>query len=206
MARLHLVRHGETDWNVEKRYQGSKDIPLNERGRLQAQEVAENLKSLSLAGIYSSTLKRAIETAEIIKGARPHLVEKFDELREAYYGSLEGMTFDEVKKEWPHVHEKQQAFFATKTDLIPNSEKLHCRLVPDMESGYEVAQRAIGALDTIAKRHPNEDILVVTHGGVIRALLVYLADYDWSTVHIQNGQLVTFVHENGAFNVVEKFS
>lgn len=191
MARLHLIRHGETDWNVQKRYQGSQDIPLNERGRLQAEEARKSLSDKTFAGIYSSDLKRAMETAEIIRGEREHLIETFSELQETCYGSLEGKTFAEI-----------EAQFGMRLDFqtqLSNLEKLHHKIIPDMESGFEVINRVLPTLELIARKHKDQDVIVVTHGGVIRALLVHLADYDWSTTKIQNGQVVTFIYKENRF-------
>ncbi|MBS0629197.1 MAG: histidine phosphatase family protein [Verrucomicrobia bacterium] len=193
MARLHLVRHGETDWNVQKRYQGSQDIPLNERGRLQAAEVANQLKEISFAGIYSSHLKRAFETAEIIRGTRPLQVVQYPELKEGFYASLEGKTFLEI--------EEQFGFLAAHAELS-NVEKLHFKIIPEMESGYEVTQRTLPILKLIAQKHLGEDVLIVTHGGVIRALLVYLANHDWTTTKIHNGQVVTFFYEEDCLKIL----
>lgn len=195
MARLHLVRHGETDWNVQKRYQGSQDIPLNERGRLQAEEVGKVLGEKTFAGIYSSHLKRAVETAEIIKGSRSHSVEQYPDLKEGCYGSLEGKTFAEIETEFGF------RFDLATHQSLSNTEKLHYKIVPDMESGFEVVQRVLPVLEIIAERHLGEDVLIVTHGGVIRALLVHLAGHDWSTTKIQNGEVVTFVYEMDKFVV-----
>lgn len=188
MARLHLIRHGQTDWNVEKRYQGSQDIPLNERGRLQAAEAKEALSDKTFAGIYSSDLKRAYETAEIIRGEKEHVIETFSQLRETCYGSLEGKTLAEIEAKFGTHQENNQI-------------TLHHKIVPDMESGFEVIQRVLPTLELIAQKHQDQDVLVVTHGGVIRALLVHLADYDWSTTKIHNGQVVTFVYSENQFIV-----
>jgi len=190
MARLHLIRHGQTDWNVEKRYQGSQDIPLNERGRLQAEEAKKALSEKTFAGIYSSDLKRALETAEIICGEKAHIIETFPQLRETSYGSLEGKTLAEIEAEFGQTQQE-----------LDNQTKLHHKIVPDMESGIEVINRALPILELIAKKHLDQDVLVVTHGGVIRALLVHLANYDWSTTKIHNGQVVTFVYEEKQFIV-----
>ncbi len=196
MARLHLVRHGETDWNVQKRYQGSQDIPLNERGRLQAAETAKALKDLQFAGIYSSHLKRAVETAEIIRGSRDQHIELFTQLKETCYGGLEGKTFAEIEAQYGHRFD-----LATHHGLS-NLEKLHYKFVPDVESGYEVIQRVLPALELIAQKHLDDDVLIVTHGGVIRALLVHLANHDWSSTKIQNGQVVTFLYEESCIKIL----
>lgn len=187
MARLHLIRHGQTDWNVEKRYQGSQDIPLNERGRLQAEEAKKALSDKAFAGIYSSDLKRALETAEIISGEQQ--IVTFAQLRETCYGSLEGKTLIEIEAKFG------------KPQPLDNQTILRNKIVPDMESGIEVINRVLPILELIAKKHQDQDVLVVTHGGVIRALLVYIANYDWSATKINNGQVVTLVYKKNQFIV-----
>ncbi len=182
MSRLHLVRHGETDWNAQKRYQGSIDIPLNERGRLQARTTGDALAEHPFTAIYVSPLSRAVETAEIIKGSRPLPITIYEELREIAFGSLEGKTLAEVHKE-------------LKLESTSSKEKFLQKIVPDMESGKETVDRVLPTLLTIANRHPDEDILIVTHGGVIHSLLSHLAGFDWSDFRVGNGEVFTFHHE-----------
>ena len=95
--RLILVRHGSTAWNEEGKYQGTIDIPLSDRGRQEAEMVAERLRDEKIDAVYSSNLRRARETAEII--ARPHglPVQVIEELGEMNFGDWEGMTAQEIK-------------------------------------------------------------------------------------------------------------
>jgi probable phosphoglycerate mutase len=146
VARIVLVRHGETDWNLERRYQGHLDPPLNAAGRAQSEELAELLAAERIDAIYSSDLRRALETAEIV-GARLGLPVVTDEgLREVDLGSWAGLTPEEV------------------------AERFGESSTHDGETRSEHTARVVGAVRRIAARHPEGCILVVTHGGSIRAL------------------------------------
>jgi len=188
MARLHLVRHGETDWNAQKRYQGSIDIPLNERGRSQAKEVGKDLANLSFSAVYASTLSRARETAELILAAPEQKIHLLDTLKEGSFGQLEGKSYEEVHIQYASSIEARKKLSAR--------DKLHFKLIPDEESWHEVLERVLPTLEEIAKRHEGEEVLVVTHGGVIRTLLVHLADYE-EFPRIENGQVVRFLYQEG---------
>jgi probable phosphoglycerate mutase len=95
---LHFVRHGQTAWNAERRLQGHADIPLNETGISEAEMVAAEYKGHSFAAVYSSPLKRAYETARIINRLHGHEIKTHDALKEATYGSLEGIHIDDYHK------------------------------------------------------------------------------------------------------------
>jgi len=191
MTRLYLVRHGETDWNVEHRYQGWTDIPLNAKGREQAKQVAQSLSNLSFQAIYASTLKRAIETAEAIAEMQGVHVETHDSLKEIYFGTLEGKTLREVYEE--HIQ-----------NTISSVDSLHAKIVPDQESGFDVSQRALPTLVQIAKKHQGKNVLVVTHGGVLHSLLVTIAGMEWGSFHIENGQILTFAYDQEKLTFLEE--
>jgi probable phosphoglycerate mutase len=143
VTELLLVRHGETDWNAEGRLQGHTDRPLNDHGRRQAHELAEELTGEQLDAIYSSDLVRARETAEIV-GERLGLPVMLDRgLREKNWGTWEGLT---------------------------PAERDAVELVG--ESTEEHTARTLGALRRIAERHPDGRVLVVTHGGSLRRVQV----------------------------------
>jgi len=185
MARLHLIRHGETDWNAQKRYQGSQDIPLNQRGKLQALDVKKALADKTFAGVYSSPMLRAKETAEIIAGG-DHPIHFFDDLREGSFGSLEGKTYSEVHEQFASQIEKRKQ--------LTYLEQLHFKIIPDEEAWIEVVERALPLLEEIAEKHLEEDVLIITHGGVIRTLIVYLTHCE-NLPRIENGQVVSFAYE-----------
>lgn len=106
MTRFFLVRHGETVWNRERKYQGQSDIPLTDEGRIQAEKLSERLKNEEIDIIYSSNLKRAVETAEIIAVNHESEVRPTPLMRELNFGVWEGMTFEQVTQSWPQEYEE----------------------------------------------------------------------------------------------------
>jgi broad specificity phosphatase PhoE len=141
VTELLLVRHGETDWNAEGRLQGHTDRPLNEYGRRQAKELAARLAEEHVDAIYASDLSRARETAEIV-GERLGLTVVIDpDLREKNWGTWEGLTGDQrVGVEYAG------------------------------ETVQEHRDRVMGAVRRIVRRHPDQRIVVVTHGGSLRRI------------------------------------
>ncbi|MGH7760572.1 MAG: histidine phosphatase family protein [Candidatus Dormibacteraceae bacterium] len=153
-----LVRHGQSTWNREHRIQGQLDPPLSVEGRRQAELLGRRLAGRRLAGFYASDLKRAFETAEAI-GALVDLVpEPTPGLREIYLGDWEGLRADEIAERFPDAW----ARWADEPDWD---------LVPGGEGAARFEDRAIETLDEIHDRHPQGDVLVVTHGGVIQVAL-----------------------------------
>jgi probable phosphoglycerate mutase len=136
---LLLVRHGETDWNAEGRLQGHTDRPLNERGRRQAKELADRLAGEGADAIYASDLARAKETAEVVGGRLGLPVVIDADLREKNWGTWEGLTGD---------------------------ERVHVEYVG--ESTEEHRDRVMRAIRRIVERHPEQRVVVVTHGGSLR--------------------------------------
>jgi broad specificity phosphatase PhoE len=149
-----LVRHGETDWNRENRFQGHADRPLNEAGRQQAHELAELLRDEPLAAIYTSPLLRASETADIVARTLGLEARRLEALREIDVGTWEGMTIHEVKREFP---DRADVNWHTGWENGETREELGARVVP--------------ALIALGARHPDEHVLGVTHAGPIRAAL-----------------------------------
>jgi uncharacterized phosphatase len=143
-----LARHGETEWNLERRWQGWADPPLNDTGRAQARVLAEQLRTTPFDAVYTSDLKRAHETAEIV--AAPHGVPVVADpgLREIDVGCFSGLTHTEVMERY-------------------GGERT------DGETREQHGARVLAAVERIAREHPGERILVVTHGGTIRALHVH---------------------------------
>ncbi|KAL5752894.1 hypothetical protein ACOSP7_023082 [Xanthoceras sorbifolium] len=155
-----VVRHGETAWNVDGRIQGHLDVELNEVGRQQAVSVADRLsKEFEISVVYSSDLKRALETAKTIANACGGLeVIEDPDLRERHLGDLQGLVFREAAKINPDAY---KAISSHKTDQdIPGGG----------ESLDQLFQRCTSALQRIGRKHKGERVVVITHGGVIRAL------------------------------------
>src|SRR5215210_4306248 len=147
-TRIILARHGETDWNRERRWQGHSDRPLNDTGREQAEALAGELAGEPISAIYSSDLVRAHETARIVAERLGLDVVAVPGLRERRFGSWEGLEDVEVERRFPGV-----------------------RSPPDGETREEMSRRVLDSLNEIAAGNRGETVLVVSHGGPIRALL-----------------------------------
>jgi broad specificity phosphatase PhoE len=151
MTKLCLVRHGQTGWNLEGRYQGQSDISLNENGRIQARTLAQQLKDYPFCAIYASDLERAKETAEII-AVGIHLPVRCDSrLREINQGEWEGQLVDIIKARYADLWQQRTVDPAS---IRP----------PGGETVQEVADRVYAALDDIARIHPTGSVLIVSHG------------------------------------------
>ena len=150
-----LARHGESDWNAERRWQGHADRPLSERGRAQAQALAERLGHIALDAVYSSDLERAFDTASAVAGRQALDVVRLRDLREVDVGSWSGLTRDEAAKRFPEAFERWQRG-ETGWD--------------DGETYEAMSLRVVDAIRRIAAAHPGETALVVAHGGPIRAI------------------------------------
>ncbi len=151
MTRLCLVRHGETDWNLEGRYQGQSDIPLNASGRAQAVALARQLPRQCFSAIFSSDLQRARETAEIVAERLQLPVTLDARLREINQGQWEGQLVDVIQERYARLW----------LERLINPVKIR---PPGGETVGEVAARVSAALDAICQRAPESLALVVSHG------------------------------------------
>jgi broad specificity phosphatase PhoE len=178
--RLVLVRHGETDWNVTLQYQGQAQVPLNGRGRAQAQRVAERLRGRGVTTLYASDIVRAWETAEIIGEALGVTPQAMPELREIDVGQWEGLTPEELYRRFPdHMHEYERD--PARTVRLGG------------ESYAQLQERALVALRKIEDNHkPDETVLAVSHGGTIRTILCHVINLDlgnFGKMWLDNGSL-----------------
>jgi broad specificity phosphatase PhoE len=152
---IFLARHGESDWNVEKRFQGHSDRPLTERGREQAHALADLVGSEKIDAVYTSPLSRARETAEIVAARAGLEAVALPELREVDTGSWSGLSRADVEARFPEGF----ARWRSGGSGWENGETYE-----------EMAERVIGALRKIAEDHPDGRVLVISHGGPIRAI------------------------------------
>jgi probable phosphoglycerate mutase len=153
-TRICLVRHGETEWNAERRIQGQIDIGLNDTGRRQAAAAGRWLENAGITALYSSDLARARTTAEAIGRALGLAPELAPELRERRYGTFEGLTYAEAEARFPDGY---AAFAGRNADY-------------DFENGESLRTlyaRVTGKLVELAARHAGQAIVVVVHGGVL---------------------------------------
>jgi Fructose-2,6-bisphosphatase len=177
VTRLALVRHGQTDWNLARRIQGSSDIPLNDTGREQARATASLLSRRSWDEAFASPLGRAMETARIIAAAtglgEPGAI---DGVAERAYGEAEGLTGEEILARFPEGVE-----------------------IPGQESRADVVRRALPALERLAQENPGRSLIVVSHGGVIGSLVRHVTDHalPGPGQMIANGSVHEFVYTNG---------
>lgn len=159
MIRLLLIRHGQTDWNADRRWQGHADVPLNEAGIAQSWALADRLTGWSLDAIYSSDLKRAALTAEIL-GWALNLVPVLDTAwRERNVGAFSGLTNVEVRQRFP------QAWDAIQRGVVNP---------PGGEHFLEFHQRVVDAYQLILERHEEGTVAVVSHGGALHALISHV--------------------------------
>ncbi len=180
MTEILLVRHGETDWNVERRVQGHTDRPLNETGEAQARALADELRGERLDAVYASNLSRARETARAVADPLGLAVEELPALREKHFGTWEGLLDTEIRERFP---ESQNGPWG------------------DAEVMAEVSERVLDALRTIAENHPDGRVLVVSHGGPLRAVLRSIdAGGD---LPIGNCQVLRLAYENGVLRSLD---
>ncbi|MGD0751060.1 MAG: histidine phosphatase family protein [Anaerolineales bacterium] len=176
MTELCLVRHGQTDWNLQGRYQGQSDVSLNQNGLAQARTLARQIQGQTFAAIYSSDLKRAKETALIIATAM-HLPVIFDaRLREINQGEWEGQLVDIIRARYENLWQKRSVDPAS---LRP----------PGGETVGELAERIQAALDDIVHLHPGLSVLIVSHGLALATALCKVRG-------IPIGQAYTVIPEN----------
>ena len=165
MSKIYLIRHGQTLWNQDMRFQGFSDIELSEEGVKQAEALSERLKTFEIAAVYASDLKRAEHTAKAL--ASPHgLSVKTDaRLREVNCGEWEGLTGVEIEEKYPG---QLKQFFSEPATFAP----------PGGESLFAVGERCILAFNELAEKHREENIAIVAHGGVIRSILANILVMD----------------------------
>jgi broad specificity phosphatase PhoE len=161
---LYLARHGESDWNAAGRFQGHSDRPLTALGRRQAEALADELAATAaLSAVYSSPLRRAFDTAAVV-GARVGVdPAPLDELREVDVGGWAGLSRAEVEARFPDAFRR----------WLDGGEGWE-----DGESYADMSRRVLAAVLRVAAAHPDDEILVVSHGGPIRAIQAAAAGMD----------------------------
>ncbi|SJM64629.1 histidine phosphatase family protein [Agrococcus casei] len=179
--RIALVRHGQTDWNAAQRVQGATDVPLNDRGRIQAQEAGERLRDEGdlWEGVVASPLDRASVTAEIIADVLGlPMLGTYDDLAERQYGVVEGLNVFEARKQYSVGGEW---------------------VGPGVELFEHLQERALRAIDLAATEHPIDGLLIVAHGTLIRSVVDLLTGE--RTQSIPNAASVRLEGEPGRWSV-----
>ncbi|WP_199624825.1 histidine phosphatase family protein [Paenibacillus alkalitolerans] len=157
---IYLVRHGQTEWNVQHRFQGHMDSPLTEFGISQAQWLGDALSENQIDLIFSSTSLRALKTAEIIRRDREVSITKCDDFKEINLGVWEGQTQETVKA----------TFEVQFNNFWNNPREFH---VENSETFIDVRNRALNKLLDIVKSSTGKSILIVTHTVVVKLLMAY---------------------------------
>ena len=186
------VRHGETDANLNGVLQGQSDTLLNELGLKQAKSVAERLKSEHIDLVYSSDLSRALRTAELIAEPHRQQVMKLHALREWNLGALQGGKWAELRVKYPEVMNA----FRDEIDEIQ---------VPDGESRSVFYQRVADCLDEMSERFAGKRILLVTHGGVLKAIFHHIVGRVSKSARLpltSNASVSNFRYVDGAWQLV----
>lgn len=165
MGKIYLIRHGETDANINFRFQGHTNNSLNSKGLQQAKELGHYYENIALDAVYSSSMLRAQQTAEPLAALNGIQTQTFDELKEICFGKWEGLAFDEIKAKWSEEFDR---FF---------QEPAKCR-VPGGESFEDVAERVRSVCSKIVEDSGDKNIAIVSHGGVIRIQLCLLLGLD----------------------------
>lgn len=175
---IYIARHGLTDWNLAKKMQGHADTELNDIGVQQAYELRRILGRIYFAAVYSSDLIRAKRTAEIVALERNLMVETTHLLRERSFGDWEGINIEDLKK------------FDEIFDALSDEEKFVHKHHPTIESDADIVSRFITFIREVAVRHSGENILVITHGSIMRSFLIHIG---WGTYQ-------TFGHDKNINN------
>ncbi len=181
-VKLFLIRHGQTRWNEEGRYQGDHDIELNQVGIKQAKLAAKYLSRVEFANIYSSPLKRTLFTAERIRGRRDLDIEVRDDLKEMSFGEWEGLKFHEINEKY---HKDYQNWLEDPYNNRPTGG----------ENFKETTKRTTTEINRIVSENiDGTSVAVVAHGGVILSLLVY-----WLQIPLARWKSI--IQRQGAINI-----
>ena len=191
MIKIYLVRHGETDWNLEDRIQGQIQVSLNNLGVQQANAAARFLEGISFEAIYTSNLKRAIETAQIISKGKKD-VKQCSDFNERNFGDWQTKLWKEVYIEIPNIKD------------VWSNEGLRFS-PPNGETLGDMYERVIRQFEEIMRNHFNDcSILIVGHGGPIKAILSYasrLPPQDMHTIPKLNNGSISIINYSSDYNI-----
>lgn len=193
MGTLLIARHGETDWNSQGRIQGHTDIGLSERGVQQATLLGRRLSEIAVDAAYCSDLRRASETAELALQGRDVPLTKSERLREYHKGAFEGLTLEQIKAQYPSEY---PAYLEKDLDYAPKGG----------ENTRGVSARMDSVMGEIKSKHLHETVLVVGHGGSLRAamrsLLGMPLDANWRFVfHNCSLTVLDTYHDNAVLRL-----
>lgn len=180
MTRLILIRHGETDWNVQGRWQGHTDIPLNQNGHEQSRQLANDLKNDHIDAIYTSDLQRARQTARLLSEEKGVAIQVDPRLREINLGVWEGLTRPEIEENYlKELEERRIDQFNV--------------AAPEGETGAQVQKRSLAAIGDIMSRHPTGSVAIIAHGYTLAVLRAHFTGVPFERVRElipANGEII----------------
>ena len=189
---IFLVRHGETVWNTRKLIQGQLDSPLTDNGIHQSNLLSKRMKKINPDIIYTSDLKRAIDTANIINQHIDKDIVEISGIRERHWGVFQGAS-------WPKI----KSFFPNQYKYYRNDSRNY--VIPNGESYKQVTKRTIESLVDIIENHKNQKIVIVTHGGVISPLIRDLLNIPYEMYRkfvISNTSITKLIYNDFGFSIV----
>jgi alpha-ribazole phosphatase len=185
-VKIYLLRHGETEENKNKVYYGKLDVGLNEKGKVQAKHAADFLRDVNFSSVYISERRRTRETAEIVLGNSSATFIVDNRINEISFGEFEGKSYEEIKKTFPVECEQWDENWK---EFIP----------PGGESYLKFCNRISSFMQELLRKK-EEEVLIVTHGGVIRAMYCYVLnnniDLYWKFAS-KNGDVSVLRYEFG---------
>ncbi len=192
MKRICLIRHGQTEWNADGRWQGMMDIPLSETGLNQAAALASYMSSRSLSSVYSSDLRRAVQTAEPLAAVAGLPLYRDARLREQNLGVFQGLTHEQHREKYPELVESMYRDYWGFT-------------FPEGENRGQVRDRAIAFWKEMLEKDPEGETAVVLHGGTIRVLLMQLIGPSRELDHVKllNTSITTLEWSGGKARLVD---
>ncbi|WP_304179790.1 histidine phosphatase family protein [Leptotrichia trevisanii] len=205
--KLYIVRHGQTEWNVQEKFQGQLNSPLTEEGKVKIRKTATELADIEFEAVYTSKLGRTVGTAEIIlesnniekrKNDNEKLkLQKLSELNEIYFGEWQGMTFAEIFVKFPE--EAHNYFYDVKNYCAGNVKG------EELQDGLK---RFLRGLNKIVEENNSGNVLVVTHGAVLELFFNYIENKEANDLDerklIGNGAYKVFTYENGKYFINSK--
>ncbi len=186
LTSFYIVRHGQSKWNKKGLLQGQANPPLSEVGKKQAIRLACVIKKLPINIIYTSDLLRAQETASIIAKESNLPIYTSSSLREQYLGLFEGKPYSFWNEQYNKISNK---YFA-----LSDEKKLLFKLSEDMESDKEAIERFISFLREISNRHKNKNILIVTHGSILRYFLISIGFGTYEEISVDAVENTAYLH------------
>lgn len=189
---IFLIRHGETVWNTKKLIQGQLDSPLTDNGIHQSNLLSHRIKKIDPDIIYTSDLKRAVDTANIINQHINKDIVEISGVRERHWGVFQGADWPKVKK-----------FFPTQYKYYKNDSKNY--IIPNGESYNQVNKRTMESLIDIVENHRNKKIVIVTHGGIISPLIRFLLSIPYETHRkfmISNTSVTKLLYNDFGFSIL----